>query len=274
MKDKSYYEKYFISNKQSFLGEEGHENLLKYLIPIINKNILTNNSNNFLNIFIDVGSCVGSYTNNLLKMADKFDNFIIYSFEPNELNFKTLTNNKNEKIIYKKLALSNKKSNGFLYNFEGHKNFEGNQICHINNKNNTNKTILQEIEIDTLENILNSEIKTDFQIKFLKIDTEGNDTNVIKGMGSLINKVEYIIFECSDCLDDSRGPDIINPFEDIIKYLDNNNFTTFYIGKNGLLPIYGSFFSHVYENNKQWSNVLAINNNIINQELLNNLNIL
>jgi len=70
---------------------------------------LSKNSNDCLNIFIDVGSCIGSYTNNLLKMAEKLDNFIIYSFEPNELNFKTLTKNKNEKIIYKKLALSNKK---------------------------------------------------------------------------------------------------------------------------------------------------------------------
>tara|TARA_B000000477_G_scaffold116606_1_gene114579 strand:- start:167 stop:292 length:126 start_codon:yes stop_codon:yes gene_type:complete len=39
-------------------------------------------------------------------------------------------------------------------------------------------------------------------IKFIKIDTEGNDTNVIKGLEKYLPKTKYIIFECSDCLDD------------------------------------------------------------------------
>lgn len=272
MKNKEYYENYFITNKNTFAGEEGHQQLLNYLIPLINKNI--SNNNKVLNVFIDVGSCIGEYTNNLSKMANKIDNYFIYSFEPNILNFNILSKNISNNIIYKNLALSNKKYKGFLYNFEGHSNFEGNQIAHINNKNNISKTILQEIEIDTLENILQTEIKNDFRIKFLKIDTEGNDPNVIKGLGNLINKVDYIIFECSDCLDDSRGNEIENPFEDIIKFLDKQNFISFYISSNGLLPIYGYFFSQIYENNKQWSNVLSINNDIVNEKLLESLNIL
>jgi FkbM family methyltransferase len=272
MKSKEYYENYFITNKYTFAGEEGHKQLLNSIIPLINKNI--SNNNEVLNVFIDVGSCIGEYTNNLLKMAEKIDNYIIYSFEPNLINFNILSKNISNKIIYKNLALSNKKYKGFLYNFEGHLNFEGNQISHINNNNNINKTIIQDIQVDTLENILKNEIITEYRIKFLKIDTEGNDTNVIKGLNNLINKVDYIIFECSDCLDDSRGPDIEKPFEDIIKYLDKHNFISFYISQNGLLPIYGSFFSSIYENNKQWSNVLSINNSIINEELLNNLNII
>jgi len=271
IKNKEFYENYFITNKNTFTGEEGHQQLLNYLIPFINKNIQKNNE---LNVFIDVGSCIGEYTNNILKMAEKIDNYIIYSFEPNLINFNILSKNINNKIVYKNLALSDKKFKGFLYNFEGHQNFEGNQIAHINNNNSSSKTIIQDIQVDTLENILQSELKGDYRIKFLKIDTEGNDTNVIKGVDNLIHKVDYIIFECSDCLDDSRGPDIEKPFEDIIKYLDKHNFISFYISKNGLLPIYGSFFSPIYENNKQWSNILAINNDIINEELLNNLNIL
>lgn len=274
MKNKLYYENYFIANKNSFLGEMGHQKLLRCLIPLINTNMLSNTNNEVLNIFIDVGSCIGEYTDNLLQMTKTIDNYIIYSFEPNILNFNVLSKNVNNKIIYKNLALSNRKYNGILYNFDGHKNFEGNQISHINNKNNTKKTILQDIQVDTLENILQSEIPNKYRIKFLKIDTEGNDTNVIKGLGNLINKVDYMIFECSDCLDDSRGPDIDKPFEDIIKYLDEHNFISFYISSNGLLPVFGKFFSTLYEKNKQWSNIFAINNDIINETILNKLNIL
>ena len=56
-------------------------------------------------------------------------------------------------------------------------------------------------------------------IKFLKIDVEGNDTNVIKGFQKYLDRTEYIIFECSDCLDDFRGPGIERPMKDIVDYL-------------------------------------------------------
>jgi FkbM family methyltransferase len=273
MNDKSYYENYFLNNKSLFHGEYGHNLLLEILIPLINSNI--ENNNNLLNIFIDVGSCIGDYTNNLLKMQNNIDNSLIYSFEPNNINYDILSKNiVCDKIIYKNIALSNKKSEGFLYNFEGHSNFVGNQIAHINNSTNDNKKIIQQIQIDTLENILLNEIKDEFRIRFIKIDTEGNDTNVIKGLGKFIQNVDYMIFECSDCLDDSRGPSIKNPFSDIIKYLDDYNFTSFMISTNGLLPIYGEYFSDIYENNKQWSNIFTINKNILNDNILKALKIL
>jgi FkbM family methyltransferase len=273
MKTKEYYENYFINNKTLFHGEKGHSILLEKLIPFIRNENEFENYNTILNLFIDVGSCIGEYTNNLLKMSEGLDNFLIYSFEPNNLNFDLLSKNIHDKIVYKNIALSNMKCNGFLYNFEGHNNFEGNQIAHINNKTNEKKNILQEIQIDTLENILENDIKNNFKIRFLKIDTEGNDSNVIKGIGRFISNIDYIIFECSDCLDDSRGTNIINPFEDIIKYLDINNFTSFYISSAGLLPISGNLFSSKYENNKQWSNVIAINNSVYNEKNLKQLNI-
>jgi len=276
MNNKGYYEDYFLNNKPLFFGEDGHNLLLEILIPLINSNSENNNNNNnLLNIFIDVGSCIGDYTNVLLKMRNNINNSIIYSFEPNNINYDILSKNiAYDKIIYKNIALSNKKAKGFLFNFEGHSNFIGNQFAHINNTTNENKQIIQEIQIDTLENIILNEIKDAFRIRFIKIDTEGNDTNVIKGLGKFIQNVDYMIFECSNCLDDSRGPSIKKPFSDIIKYLDDYNFSSFMISTNGLLPIYGEYFSDIYENNKQWSNVFTINNNILNDNVLKTLKIL
>ena len=49
------------------------------------------------------------------------------------------------------------------------------------------------VQVDRLDNILN-DIKID-KIDVLKIDTEGYDFQVIKGLGKYINNVQYIYFE-------------------------------------------------------------------------------
>ena len=49
--------------------------------------------------------------------------------------------------------------------------------------------------------------------------------------------------------------------QDIISFLYINNFKTYMISNLGLLPVYGEYWSDIYELNKQWSNVFAINNN-------------
>jgi hypothetical protein len=75
MKDLKYYTNFYIDNKMTFNGESGHELLIEYLIPIINLNIQAANDDN-KNIFIDVGSCVGNYTTNLLKMSQDIISFL------------------------------------------------------------------------------------------------------------------------------------------------------------------------------------------------------
>ena len=49
------------------------------------------------------------------------------------------------------------------------------------------------VKIDRLDNILNS-LKIQY-VDILKIDTEGYDFNVIKGLGEYIKNVKYIYFE-------------------------------------------------------------------------------
>ena len=90
------------------------------------------------------------------------------------------------------------------------------------------------------------------------IDTEGNDTKVIKGLGKYIKKVKYIIFEASDSLDDHRGPGIPHPLKNIITYLDQNGFDTYRPGTKKMIRINGVFWHPAYEEKKFWSNCFAI----------------
>ena len=99
------------------------------------------------------------------------------------------------------------------------------------------------------------------------MDTEGNDTNVIKSLGKFLEKTEYIVFECSDCLDDHRGPGISNPMKDIVDYLSLNGFDTYRIGTKKLLKVNDGYWNETYEKVKFWSNCFALKktDNLINK---------
>ena len=94
--------------------------------------------------------------------------------------------------------------------------------------------------------------------KFVKIDTEGNDSNVIKGFEKYLPKTKYIIFECSDCLDDIRGPGIKNPMKDIVDFLSKNGFDTYRIGTKKLFKVNDEYWNQVYDDLKFWSNCFSL----------------
>ena len=104
-------------------------------------------------------------------------------------------------------------------------------------------------------------------IKFIKIDVEGQDTKVIKGMGKTLHYVKYLIFECSDCLYDHRGPGIPNPTQDIVEYLDRKGFDTYKIGTKNLLKMNQPYWDPVFDEIVFHANCFSIRkeDNIINQ---------
>ena len=163
------------------------------------KKILSND----INVLIDVGSHKGEYITNIIK---NFKYNKIYSFEPNPKIFSVL----NKK-------LSNKKN--IKLNFLGVGDCEKIEILHQNlessstsiNKLNTsskyfkkkylflnplnNKSITRPVEIKVIT--LSSFIKKNEipNIDLLKIDTEGYELKVIKGLGEEIKKIKFIHFE-------------------------------------------------------------------------------
>jgi hypothetical protein len=73
--------KYYIKNKDEFIGESGHEKLLIGLSQYV-----TNIEESDKKIVcIDVGCCVGDYIPNLHQIC-KEDNMEMLCFEPNPVN--------------------------------------------------------------------------------------------------------------------------------------------------------------------------------------------
>ena len=177
----------------------------------------------------------------------------IYAFEPNIENFKILKEKikdiKNVKIF--NIAVGNKKG---LINFTNHYDSESSTIVKINQKSNyfkkknfyldffnkkKNRIKNSQVKIDTLENL----IKID-EFKFIdliKIDTEGYDYNVIKGLGNLISKVRFIYFEHH--FHDMLLKDY--KFNDVDTFLKSKNFKKVFKTK----MFFRKTFEYIYKNN-------------------------
>jgi hypothetical protein len=134
-------------------------------------------------------------------------------------------------------------------------NYTGNEIAGLRGGGSK----ICDVEVNKLDDILDAEfVGENVIIKFIKIDTEGNDGNVLKGFQKYLSKTKYIIFECSDCLDDIRGPGIKNPMKDIVDFLSNNGFDTYRIGTKKLFKVNDEYWNQVYEDVKFWSNCFAL----------------
>ena len=151
---------------------------------------------------------VGAHHGETIKSFNKvFKIEKIIAFEPSQENFKILSEkNKNIKNIeIFNIGLGEKKE---ILNFKQHVESQSSTLTKINYQSNYykrknfylnffNKDKIQfydsKVKIDRLDNILNS-LKIHY-VDILKIDTEGYDFNVIKGLGEYIKNVKYIYFE-------------------------------------------------------------------------------
>ena len=256
---------YYLNNKYEFQGEGGHEKLLqglkKYVKPI---------QENVKVIGIDVGCCVGNYIENLTNICSE-NNRMILCFEPNPVNNNILESfiNIDKELKLFKCCLSNETTRTSLYNWKDcTDNTCGNEVAGLR----SGGVKICDVDVKKLDDILDNEFQNeDIIIKFVKIDTEGNDSNVIKGFEKYLPKTKYIIFECSDCLDDIRGPGIKNPMKDIVDFLSKNGFDTYRIGTKKLFKVNDEYWNPVYENVKFWSNCFALKkDDLIIHNLINN----
>ena len=245
---------YYLRNKHEFMQENGHEKLLiglkKHMMPI---------ESNLPIVAIDVGSCVGDYIPHLQKICPE-SNTRILCFEPNPVNILQLEpkiqkeQEKNIKLF--KHCVSNENTTAGLYDWMySRENVPGNGNAGLR----SGGLKIRDVEVKTLDNVLSSEFgEEDIIIKFIKIDTEGNDGNVLKGFERFLPKTNYIIFECSNCLDDFRGPGIANPMKDIVDFLSKHGFDTYRIGTKKLFKVNDEYWHPIYEQVKFWSNCFAL----------------
>jgi len=245
--------KYYYYYRNEFQGEAGHEKLLVGLKKYI-ENI---DNTNYQIVGIDVGSCIGDYipTMNAICMEQ---NKKILCFEPNPVNILALEpkidRDNNLKLF--KHCISNETTRTSFFNWKGNNtNITGNGIAGLR----CGGTKICDIDVKKLDDVLDDEFNNEnIIIKFIKIDTEGNDGNVIKGLEKYLSVTKYIIFDCSDCLDDIRGPGIKNPMKDIVDFLSKNGFDTYRIGTKKLFKVNDEYWHQVYDDVKFWSNCFSL----------------
>ncbi len=244
---------YYVNNRNEFMGENGHEKLLvglkKYITDIDGCTDTV--------VGIDVGCCVGDYIEHLNVICNE-KNKKILCFEPNPVNIAALEPkiNKDKNLKLFKHCISNENTTTSFFNWkDNHSNLAGNGIAGLRSGGSK----ICDVDVKKLDDVLDAEFGNEnIIIKFIKIDTEGNDSNVIKGFEKYLPKTKYIIFECSDCLDDFRGPGIKNPMKDIVDFLSMNGFDTYRIGTKKLFKVNDEYWDQVYEDVKFWSNCFSI----------------
>jgi FkbM family methyltransferase len=256
---------YYVKNRNEFFAEDGHEKLLVGLKKYI-KNI---DDTNCKIVGIDVGSCIGDYIPNLNSICME-KNKKILCFEPNPVNILALEPkiNQDNNLKLFKHCISNETTKTSFYNWkDSNINSRGNGIAGLR----SGGAKICDVDVKKLDDVIDNEFNNEnIIIKFIKIDTEGNDGNVIKGFEKYLSKTKYIIFECSDCLDDIRGPGIKNPMKDIVDFLSKNGFDTYRIGTKKLFKVNDEYWHQVYDDLKFWSNCFSLkkDDNLIH-ELIN-----
>ena len=201
-------------------------------------------------LFIDVGAHHGES----IKLFNKYFKVRrILAFEPSIENFiilKSKTKKYNNLILYN-IALGEYTGS---VDFKQHYNSESSTITEIDEnssyfkkKNNLlhpykskyNYFSLIKVKINRLDNILIQD--KDKKIELLKIDTEGHDFYVMKGLGTLIRNVNIIYFEhhFHNMLKKNYT------LSDVHSFLIENNFKKAYKNK----MFFRKTFEYIYINN-------------------------
>jgi FkbM family methyltransferase len=207
-KKKIYYDKVFIINKLKLFIRKI---LNRFDINIVRlstiendiKKVFKDRVNDKITIF-DIGAYTG---NSVYDFRNIFKNSLIYSFEPSSKNYKKLIKNteKLKNVFTYNIAVSSKEGKSKFYENEWEftssllKINEGKYKKKLDNSfkyrgiNHSNK--IYEVKTTSIDKFIeNNQIE---KIDIIKIDTQGNEEEVLKGMKRVLknNNVKIIIIE-------------------------------------------------------------------------------
>ena len=201
-------------------------------------------------IFFDVGANIGDYAK---ELQQEFPNATIYAFEPNANTFeKTQNNLANLGIYCFNLGMGNQDEKKKIYSYGSDKYSQHASLYKdvMLDLHKAQTLVEIEIEVTTIDSFC--EDKSIEFIDFLKIDTEGNELEVLKGAIKLIseNRVGIIQFEFNEMNIVSRVF-----LRDFYKILDKYNI--YRLDSNKLIPLleYNST-NEIFK----FQNLLAVNN--------------
>lgn len=201
-------------------------------------------------IVFDVGAHTGEWSLNALKTQP---NINLFAFEPIPILAEALrTNLKNKPVSIHQLVLSN--INDFL-SFCYYPKNPGLSTLHprlsVETQLNLTKDTLL-VEAVTIDSFCNQNNIS--HIDFIKIDTEGNELNVLLGAQNLLENasINAIQFEYGGCYKDSN-----TTLQSVFEYLTDLEYSIYRISQIGLIDI------PIWEpelENYLWCNYLAIRN--------------
>lgn len=180
-------------------------------------------------IIIDVGANIGELSM-FINLNSKAK---VFAVEPEEREFNCLIKNVDKRrTTGRKTALWKEKGKMTLYQ-----------------KNNTNDTSLFEIEgyeskieidVDTLDNLINTNIEKKRKIKLLKLEAEGAEPEILLGAKENIHRIEYIAADCGP----ERGLKKDTTFIQVNNLLEKEKFRIIdYYHKRGIFLFKNSRFT-------------------------------
>ncbi len=201
------------------------DDAISYLFSSVSneKNLLKNNLKNREIIYVDIGTNVGNYLEFIKK---NFKTRQVFCFEPIESLAKQLNSNfitKKDKIY--NIALSNKEKKKFFYIYE----IPSQSSFYI--QNDTYKSvqkIKKKIKIKTkvFDNIFNKNQKIDF----CKIDAQGEDLNILKGMKKNLKNGNIKLLKVEICFP-LMHKNTRDSYLDILNFLKKFDYNLFSITK-------------------------------------------
>jgi FkbM family methyltransferase len=199
-------------------------------------------------VVFDVGANVGNYSKKILETSPLTT---LYAFEPHPKTYAILVENIHQSNFYPINAAAGEKEDELsLYDYEekdgsSHASLYQDVIENIHNS----KSIEYRVPVLGLGAFAKS--KNIEKISLLKIDTEGNELNVLKGMAEYIKsgKIEIIHFEFNEMNVSSR-----TYFRDFWNLLPNYNF--YRLLPDGMVKIerYSPVFCEIFA----YQNIVAI----------------
>ncbi len=211
--NKIYLQKHSFVSKCLVRRGIHEETLTKFVINEIKKG----------DVVLDVGANIGYYTLIFAKIVG--ENGHVFAFEPEPSNFNLLKKNvmvnNYRNVSLEKIVISNKNGNTKLYlsktNAGSHRIYLSNTV-----KNN-----FINVEMKTLDEYFKNNSIRD-KISFIKMDVEGSEIGVIKGMNSILeNKKLTVMLEFDPRQIKNYGA---SP-EDLLNILANHGFSFSYEDK-------------------------------------------
>lgn len=178
-------------------------------------------------VFVDVGGNIGLYTESILR---NFDAAQIHIFEPSAVNtvileekFKDL-----KQVIINPCGLSKTGFSAPLY-----ADWQGSPMASLSKRTLRNYKLdfvpQEEIKLIRFDEYWNETQHSNELIDLFKIDVEGHELDVLRGVGTKINDIKVIQFEFGGANIDSR-----TFFRDFWDYFKDHDFEMFRITPIGI----------------------------------------